>query len=124
MAEAKTKPTDVSVDSFLAQVADPARQADCRKLAAMMERATGAPACMWGPSIVGFGRYRHIGESRRLFQASVEEPQAAFGEIDLVVLAVEAVSLAYVNLPVHFLAGGLHRIAHRRAVGHWYPHVV
>jgi hypothetical protein len=65
MAEAKTKPTDVSVDSFLAQVADPVRQADCRKVAAMMGRATGAQACMWGPSIVGFGRYRYKYDSGR-----------------------------------------------------------
>jgi hypothetical protein len=65
MAEAKTKPTAVSVDSFLAQVADPVRQADCRKVAAMMVRATGAPACMWGPSIVGFGRYRYKYDSGR-----------------------------------------------------------
>lgn len=57
MAEAKTKPTAVSVDSFLAQAADPVRQADCRKLVTTMACATGAPACMWGTSIAGFGRY-------------------------------------------------------------------
>jgi Domain of unknown function (DU1801) len=58
-------PTLVSVESFLAQVPGPVRQADCRKLAAMMERATGAPACMWGPSIVGFSRYRYKYDSGR-----------------------------------------------------------
>jgi hypothetical protein len=65
MAEAKTKPTDVSVEGFLASVADPVRQADCRKVAAMMARATGTSACMWGPSIVGFGRYRYKYDSGR-----------------------------------------------------------
>jgi hypothetical protein len=46
MAKAKTKPTAVSVDSFLAQAADPVRQADCRKLVTTMACATGAPACV------------------------------------------------------------------------------
>ena len=61
MAETKTRPTDVSVDAFLAAVAHPIRQADGKSLRAMMERVTGHPAKMWGPSIVGFGsrRYRY-----------------------------------------------------------------
>ena len=59
MAETKTKPTDASVDAFLGGVAHPGRRADGKAVRAMMERATGEPAIMWGPSIVGFGRYHY-----------------------------------------------------------------
>lgn len=59
MAEIKTRPTDVSVDAFLDGVAHPVRRADGQALRAMMERVTGEPAVMWGPSIVGFGRYHY-----------------------------------------------------------------
>ncbi len=58
MADQKTKPTRVSVESFLAGV-DPAKQADCAILIAMMRRVTGEAPKMWGPSIVGFGRYHY-----------------------------------------------------------------
>lgn len=72
MAETKTKPTDVGVDSFLEAVTHPVRRADGKALRAMMERVTGEPAAMWGPSIVGFGSYHyryasgHEGDSCRL----------------------------------------------------------
>ncbi len=56
MAEPKTKKTDASVADFLARTAQ-GRLADCQAIAAMMEKATGAKAAMWGPSIVGFGSY-------------------------------------------------------------------
>lgn len=59
MAEIKTKPTQVSVDAFLDAVAHPVRRADGQALRAMMERVTGEPAAMWGPSIVGFGSYHY-----------------------------------------------------------------
>jgi len=59
MAELKTKPTGVAVDAFLAGVADPQRRADAHKVRALMERLSGEPAAMWGPSIVGFGRYHY-----------------------------------------------------------------
>ncbi|MBL8644061.1 MAG: DUF1801 domain-containing protein [Rhodospirillaceae bacterium] len=59
MAEIKTKPTGVSVDAFLDAVTHPVRRADGKAVRAMMERVTGEPAAMWGPSIVGFGRYHY-----------------------------------------------------------------
>jgi hypothetical protein len=65
MAEAKTKPTTVSLDEFLAKSVDPARHEDCRVIAAMMKKATGEEAVMWGASIVGFGRYKYKYESGR-----------------------------------------------------------
>lgn len=59
MAEPKTKPTSVSVDAFLDAVDNPVRRADGKAVRAMMERITGEPATMWGPSIVGFGSYHY-----------------------------------------------------------------
>jgi hypothetical protein len=57
--EIKTKPTVVSVDEFLDAVPDPVRREDGKKVRAMMERVTGEPAKMWGPSIIGFGSYHY-----------------------------------------------------------------
>ena len=59
MAETKTRPTEVSVDAFLDGVAHPVRRADGKAVRVMMERVTGEPAVMWGPSIVGFGSYHY-----------------------------------------------------------------
>ena len=59
MAEAKTKPTIVSVDAFIAAVEKPARREDATAVREMMERVTGEPATMWGPSIIGFGSYHY-----------------------------------------------------------------
>jgi Domain of unknown function (DU1801) len=51
----KTTQTEASVDTYFAAIPDPARRADCEALAGMMGKATGEPARMWGPAIVGFG---------------------------------------------------------------------
>ena len=61
MAETKTKPTQVNVDDFIAAVEKPVRRADATVLRDMMERVTGEPATMWGPTIIGFGtcHYRY-----------------------------------------------------------------
>lgn len=59
MAEIKTRPSEVSVDAFLDGVEHPVRRADGKAVRAMMERVTGQPAVMWGPSIVGFGSYHY-----------------------------------------------------------------
>jgi hypothetical protein len=58
MSEAKTQPTDEDPRAFLDRIDDPQRRADCHAVLAMMQKAAGAPAVMWGPAIVGFGRYR------------------------------------------------------------------
>lgn len=63
--ENKTRETDASVDAFLAGIADPQRREDCQRVRALMEAATGAPARMWGPAIVGFGVYHYRYESGR-----------------------------------------------------------
>ena len=59
MAKMKTTPTQASVDAYIGAVEDAQKRADCRAVAAMMAEVTGAPAQMWGPSIVGFGSYHY-----------------------------------------------------------------
>lgn len=65
MAENKTQPTPASVDAFIAAAQPPERSADARVIRATMERLSGEPARMWGPSIVGFGRYHYKYDSGR-----------------------------------------------------------
>jgi hypothetical protein len=59
MAEQKTKPTAVSVDSFLAKVPSEKMRQDSYKLIQIMKRVTGREPAMWGASIVGFGEYHY-----------------------------------------------------------------
>lgn len=63
MAENKTKATDVSVDAFIDAVENPVRREDAKAIRAMMERISGEPATMWGPSIIGFGQYSYTYDS-------------------------------------------------------------
>jgi hypothetical protein len=70
MAENKTKPTGSDVDEFLDRVPDAGRREDAKALCALMERATGEPPAMWGPSIIGFGRYHYRYESGREGEAA------------------------------------------------------
>ena len=65
MAENKTQATEASVEAYLAERASAAQRPDCDALVALLSRLTGEPAVMWGPSIVGFGRYRYRYDSGR-----------------------------------------------------------
>jgi hypothetical protein len=55
----KTGPTDVPVDEFLATVPDARRRAEAGRACAIMQDITGEVPVMWGPSVVGFGRYHY-----------------------------------------------------------------
>lgn len=59
MVEAKTKPTSISVASYLAAIPDESRRKDYQEIAALMERITGCQPQMWGTSIVGFNQYHY-----------------------------------------------------------------
>lgn len=59
MAKNKTTETDLNVDEFLNSVADPKVQHDSFKLLDIFGTVTGLQPKMWGPSIVGFGRYHY-----------------------------------------------------------------
>lgn len=55
MAEIKTRTTDEDVTAFLDRVENDRRRAEGFALRDLMERITGEPATMWGPTMVGFG---------------------------------------------------------------------
>ncbi len=59
MAENKTVATDRSVETYLAGVEHAGRQADALVLDALFRRVTGWQPRMWGPSIIGYGRYEY-----------------------------------------------------------------
>ena len=65
MSEAKTKPTQRSVDSFIATVEDDKVREDCYTIINLMEKVTGEKPKMWGSAIVGFGKYTYKYESGR-----------------------------------------------------------
>ena len=57
-SEPKTKPTDASVDDFIATVDNATRRADAQVVKTLMSEVTGQQPVMWGSSIVGYGSYR------------------------------------------------------------------
>lgn len=60
MAKNKTTTSEQRVADFIASfVPNPAKQQESLALVAFMERITGYPAKMWGPSIIGFGMYQY-----------------------------------------------------------------
>jgi len=63
-AELKTKETTASVDAFIDKQSETVA-ADCRTIMQLMKKATGEEARMWGPSIVGYGRYAYKYETGR-----------------------------------------------------------
>jgi len=69
MAETKTKPTNASIDEYLASRASPEQLADCKAIMAMCKRVTKQQPKMWGPSIVGYGSYTYRYESGHSGQA-------------------------------------------------------
>lgn len=64
-AENKTRPTNVSVASFIGAIEDETRRKDAKALVALMRKATGEQPKMWGPSIIGFGSRHYKYESGR-----------------------------------------------------------
>jgi len=69
MAENKTKPTDASVEDYIASRGNEEQRSDCLKLMALLKKVTRQPPKMWGPSIVGFGSYRYSYENGRTGEA-------------------------------------------------------
>ena len=64
-ADNKTKTTAASVEAFLASVEHDTRRADGFALLDLFNRITGLKPKMWGPSIIGYGRYHYKYESGR-----------------------------------------------------------
>lgn len=65
MAENKTVATDADPHAFLATVTPERRRRDADRVLDLMQRVTGEPPVMWGPSIVGFGSVRYTYASGR-----------------------------------------------------------
>lgn len=55
----KTAKNKASVNEFIASVPSEQRRRDAKVLLKLFKEATGKPAVMWGPSIIGFGEYTY-----------------------------------------------------------------
>lgn len=55
LAEVKTKPTTLSVEDFINNVADEQKRNDSLVLLKLMQKATKEKPKMWGTSLIGFG---------------------------------------------------------------------
>ena len=64
-AENKTKPTAVSPAKFIETVDPPQRRADAKVLLKWFGEVTGLKPKMWGPSLIGYGRYHYKYETGR-----------------------------------------------------------
>lgn len=64
-SENKTQPTAISPVDFVAQVEHPTRRADAERLLEIFAEVTGLQPKMWGPSIIGYGRYHYKYDSGR-----------------------------------------------------------
>lgn len=60
LADIKTKPTEVSVDDYIAGLENEQKRADSLVLLKLMEKHSGEKARLWGSSIIGFGNKRYV----------------------------------------------------------------
>lgn len=72
--EQKTKQTDVAVQAFIEQIEQPQKKEDAYTLLSIFSEVTGMEAKMWGPSIIGYGKYHYRYESGH----EGEAPMAGF----------------------------------------------
>lgn len=61
----KTQPTRISPEDFIAAVENERRRKDAERLLEIFTDVTGMKPVMWGPSIIGFGRYHYVYDSGR-----------------------------------------------------------
>lgn len=61
----KTQTTNVSPQNFLDAIANPKKKADALALLDLFQRITELKPKMWGPSMIGFGRYAYKYKSGR-----------------------------------------------------------
>lgn len=66
MAALKTQPTQLDVAEFIRTFADSEqKQKDSFELIEIMRKVTGCEPQMWGPSMIGFGKYHYKSERSR-----------------------------------------------------------
>ena len=63
MAKNKTTETKGSVDHFIKSIKDERKRKDSLTLVRLIEKVTALDPKMWGPGIVGFGKYHYKYES-------------------------------------------------------------
>lgn len=76
--------TDADVEAHFAAQPE-ARAADCRALAALMQRVSGQPPVMWG-RMVGFGHHHYVYDSGRegdIFEIGFASGAGGKGDISL-----------------------------------------
>ena len=61
--DARTKADPGAVAGFLGGINPPARQNEAHRLVAIFRDVTGFEPQLWGPSIIGFGRYAYTYDS-------------------------------------------------------------
>lgn len=61
----KTQATTASAAAFVGAIGDAGLRADCEALLRLMRKATAQEPVMWGPAMVGFGRYSYTYDSGR-----------------------------------------------------------
>ena len=66
MVPPKKRPTDASVDEFLAAIPNAQRRADAAVVEAMMLEMTHEQPVLWGTSIVGYGAIDYPGSRGQL----------------------------------------------------------
>lgn len=59
----KTKVTDQNIDEFLETVGEKRRD-EAYQLIEMMQKISGEKPKLWGPSMIGFGKYHYISKSK------------------------------------------------------------
>lgn len=63
--ENKTRPTGQAVTRFIAAVEPEPKRKDAEALDRLFRQVTGFDPVMWGPSIIGYGRYHYRYDSGR-----------------------------------------------------------
>lgn len=61
----KTRPTAVSPHDFIAGIEHTGRREDAQQLLTWFTEVTGFDPVMWGPGIIGYGRYHYVYDSGR-----------------------------------------------------------
>ena len=65
MAENKTQPAKQNPKEFIKTVEDEQKRKDSLLLLDLMKKITGEKPIMWGPSIIGYGKYHYKYDSGR-----------------------------------------------------------
>lgn len=60
MSDVMNQPRPTDVDHFISQITDVTRKNDVYRLLQIFEQTSGFEPKMWGPSMIGFGKYHYM----------------------------------------------------------------